>query len=177
VLWSRHSAKKLLLLSAYHRTRQRDWQRGPLEPPLPRARPSGTRQRGRQKGPTRAFCAEFQGTRCSTKNPSLGTVTMNFLPGVRQKVLDKEVVHGFEVEFLRSTMLTPWETQRTTLVERRALSDPSRSSTRARLRALYVRDCDLRVTTRKRVDINLGLALIRRKWLANYRNSREKSPC
>jgi hypothetical protein len=129
--------------------------RGPLEPSVLNSRVPDARQRIRHLAPWRWI----------------------FLPGVRQKVLDKEVVHGFEVEFLRSTMLTPWETQRTTLVERRALSDPSRSSTRARLRALYVRDCDLRVTTRKRVDINLGLALIRRKWLANYRNSREKSPC
>jgi hypothetical protein len=37
----RHSTKKLFLPSAYHHT----WQRGPLEPPLPRAHPSGTPQK------------------------------------------------------------------------------------------------------------------------------------
>jgi hypothetical protein len=56
VLWSRHSAKKLPLPSAARRTRQRDWQRGPLEDSLTSASPLDTRQRSLLcQVPTRAL--------------------------------------------------------------------------------------------------------------------------
>jgi hypothetical protein len=97
VLWSRHSAKKLPLPSAAQRTRQRDWQRGPLEDSLPRASPLDTRQRS-------PLC------RVPKKTLGKGSVTVTWrrdgdfslpstkwhsaksLPSARQKVLGKEAV-------------------------------------------------------------------------------------
>jgi hypothetical protein len=71
VLWSRHLAKKLPLPSAAQRTRQRDWQRGPLEDSLPRARPLDTRQRSKPPLPSANESSRHRDWRWGPLEPSL----------------------------------------------------------------------------------------------------------
>jgi hypothetical protein len=117
VLWSWHSTKKLHLPSAGQQTRQRDWQRGPLELPLPNVRQAGTRQRSLL---CRELACDFQhrGCRRGPLDPSLPSATENtrqrlrqlhltssqqlFLLSVRHKVLGKETI--VDVQFIESSL-------------------------------------------------------------------------
>ena len=60
---------------------------------------------------------------------------------------------------VRGIVLTPRESLRATLVERDAKSNKWFGRVLELVRALHVGECDLRVTTSKRTDGNLGSCL------------------
>lgn len=87
-----------------------------------------------------------------------------------------EVVHCSREDIMRVPSSPHGRCEGDTSKVWRTPSGLAGSSARYWLWVLHVGECDLWVTTSKRIYDNLGIALMGSKWLENHRTSR-KNPC